>query len=219
MALSEYSKDVEVVAEAVLKAWPLVRRDFPWRRSGDPWRTLLAEILLIQTKAEMVVKVYDRLIALFPTPCALTGVDTEQLEELLKPLGLYRQRAQRLLRMAEYLRRVYDCKVPCDYEMLRRIPGVGDYVAAAVYIVACGGSAPLLDANIARILSRTVLGVDPPRRYMTDGTLGRLAGLLKWDRKLAYAFIDFAAAFCTSRRPRCNACPLRSHCKYGNRCV
>jgi len=219
MALGEYSKAVEVVAQVVLKAWPLVRRDFPWRYSGDPWRILLAEMLLIQTKAEMVVEVYNRLVALFPTPCTLTSADAEQLEELLKPLGLYRQRAQRLLRMAEYLREVHNCKVPCDYEVLSRIPGIGDYVAAAVYIVACGGSVPLLDANIARILSRTVLGVDPPRRYMTDGTLGRLAGLLKWDRKLVYAFIDFAAAFCTSRRPRCSVCPLRSYCRYGSKHV
>jgi len=201
------------VVDAIAAAYG-PRRQFPWRGERDPWRILLAEVLLIQTDAARVAKVYPALVAEFPTPCRLLEVGRERLEELLRPLGLYRQRARRLLELAEQLKQKYGCKVPCDYEELRKLPGVGDYAAAATAVIACGQSAPVLDVNIARVLSRAVLGEDPPKRYMYDGRLRTLASSVEWNREKLYAVVDFVAEVCTVKKPKCNICPLKLFCKY-----
>jgi A/G-specific adenine glycosylase len=77
-------------------------------------------------------------------------------------------------------------------------------------------SAPILDTNIARVLSRVILGKDPPRRYMYDAALWRLSSMVKWRRESLLAIVDFAAQVCTARKPRCEECPIHGHCTYFN---
>jgi len=204
--------DVNSLIEVIVSNWRLFRRDFPWRSSGNPWHVLAAELLLLQTDAAKASAVYPRFIELFPEPCSLLKVDRQVLEGLLKPLGLYRQRAARLVRLAEYVRDRHGCSIPCNYEELKAMPGVGDYIAAAVCILACKCSAPILDTNIARVLSRAVLGKEPPKKYMHDEALWGLSSMIKWGREPLLAVLDFAAQVCTAKRPRCGDCPLRRRC-------
>jgi A/G-specific adenine glycosylase len=205
---------VDALIEVIVNNWRLFRREFPWRNTDNPWHVLIAEILLLQTDAAKVSAVYPRFIELFPEPCSLLKVDRQVLEGLLKPLGLYRQRADRLIKLAEYVRDRHGCSIPCNYEELKAMPGVGDYIAAAVCILACKCSVPVLDTNIARVLSRAVLGKEPPKKYMHDKTLWGLSSMIKWRRESLLAIVDFAAQVCTSRKPRCGECPIRGHCAY-----
>ena len=198
----------------IVNNWHLFRREFPWRNTDNPWHVLIAEILLLQTDAAKVSVVYPRFIELFPEPCSLLKADRQVLEGLLKPLGLYRQRADRLIKLAAYVRDKYSCIIPCSYEKLKAIPGIGDYIAAAVCILACKCSAPVLDTNIARVLSRAVLGKEPPKKYMHDKTLWDLSSMVRWRRESLLAVVDFAAQVCTARKPRCGECPIRGHCAY-----
>jgi len=198
----------------IVNNWHLFRREFPWRNTDNPWHVLIAEILLLQTDAAKVSVVYPRFIELFPEPCSLLKADRQVLEGLLKPLGLYRQRADRLIKLAAYVRDKYSCIIPCSYEKLKAIPGIGDYIAAAVCVLACKCSAPVLDTNIARVLSRAVLGKEPPKKYMHDKTLWDLSSMVRWRRESLLAVVDFAAQVCTSRKPRCGECPIRGHCAY-----
>jgi len=200
--------------EVIVNNWHLFRREFPWRNTENPWHVLIAEILLLQTDAAKASVVYPRFIELFPEPCSLLRVSRQAVEELLKPLGLYRQRADRLIKLAEYVRDRHGCSIPCSYEELKAMPGVGDYIAAAVCILACKCSAPILDTNIARVLSRAVLGKEPPKKYMYDKTLWGLSSMVKWRREALLAVVDFAAQVCTARKPRCGECPIRRHCAY-----
>jgi A/G-specific adenine glycosylase len=204
--------DANSLIEAIVNNWHLFRRDFPWRGAGDPWHVLVAEILLLQTNATKASTVYPRFIELFPNPCSLLRVNRQVLEDLLKPLGLYRQRADRFIKLAEYVRGRHGCSIPCSYEELKAMPGVGDYIAAAVCILACECSVPVLDTNIARVLSRAVLGKEPPKRYMYDVALWRLSSMVRWRREPLLAVLDFAAQVCTARKPRCGGCPLRRRC-------
>jgi A/G-specific adenine glycosylase len=208
--------DVNSLVGEVVGNWRLFRREYPWRNTGNPWHVLAAEILLLQTNAAKASVVYPRFIELFPEPCSLLKADRQAVEELLKPLGLYRQRADRLIKLAEYVRDRHGCSIPCSYGELKAIPGVGDYTAAAVCILACGCSVPILDTNIARVLSRAVLGKDPPRRYMYDAVLWGLSSMVKWRREALLAVVDFAAQACTARKPKCGVCPIRRHCAYSN---
>ena len=203
---------VNTLVGEVVGSWHLFRREFPWRNTSSPWHVLAAEILLLQTDAAKASVAYPRFIELFPEPCSLLKADRQVLEDLLKPLGLYRQRADRLIKLAAYIRDKYSCTIPCSYEELKAIPGIGDYTAAAVCILACGCSAPILDTNIARVLSRAVLGKNPPKRYMYDAVLWRLSSMVRWRREQLLATVDFAAQVCTARKPRCGECPIRGRC-------
>ena len=189
-------------------------RLWPWRGRSDPWSVFVAEFLLIQTDAAKASLVYEDFLRRFPTPCSVLDASQGELEELLRPLGLYRQRAVRLRRAAEYIRDRFNCRMPCSYGELKEIPGIGDYIAAAVAIIACGESVPILDTNIARVLSRAILGKDPPRRYMYDEELWKLSRQVRWDKHLLYSIIDFASEVCTARKPKCKQCPIKNMCKY-----
>jgi A/G-specific adenine glycosylase len=189
-------------------------KKYPWRETGDPWRILVAEVLLIQTNAAKVVKVYEEFVKRYPTPAQLAEAEVSEIEELLRPLGLHRQRARLLKRAAEVLCREYGCRVPESYEELRRLPGVGDYVASAILLFAYGKQRSLVDVNVARVLCRLALGEDPPRRYSEDESVARLAASIEWPREVALALIDFAAAICTAKSPSCGICPARGGCRY-----
>jgi len=203
----------ELLGELV-RSWPSYARGFPWRAPKDPWEVLLAEVLLVQTDAAKVARAWASIAGRLGDPCAALALPREELEGLLRPLGLQRQRASRILRLASALRDLYGCRVPCSYEELRALPGVGDYIASAVYILACGGRAAPLDANIARVLSRVYRGSDPPGRYSYDEGLKGLASSASWGREELLAAVDFAASICRARKPRCAECPIRGKCRY-----
>jgi A/G-specific adenine glycosylase len=192
-------------------------RTYPWRETSDPWRILVAEVLLIQTNAAKVVGVYREFVKRYPTPAHLAEADVSEVEELLRPLGLHKQRAKLLKQAAEVLYREYGCRVPETYEELRRLPGVGDYVASAVLLFAYGKPRPLVDVNVARVLCRLALGEEPPKERARSGVIAQLAADIEWSREVALALIDFAATICTARSPSCGICPARGSCSYAQR--
>jgi A/G-specific adenine glycosylase len=202
----------------IVKWWHRIgARKYPWRETSDPWHVLVAEVLLIQTNAAKVVKVYEEFVKKYSTPAHLAEAEVSEVEELLRPLGLHKQRAKLLKQAAEVLCREYGCRVPETYEELRRLPGVGDYVASAVLLFAYGKPRPLVDVNVARVLCRLALGEDPPRRYSEDEVVARLAASIEWSREVALALIDFAATICTAKSPSCGICPARGGCSYARR--
>jgi A/G-specific adenine glycosylase len=169
----------------IVKWWHRIgARKYPWRETSDPWHVLVAEVLLIQTNAAKVVKVYEEFVKKYSTPAHLAEVEVSEVEELLRPLGLHKQRAKLLKQAAEVLCREYGCRVPETYEELRRLPGVGDYVASAVLLFAYGKTRPLVDVNVARVLCRLALGEDAPRRYSED-EVARLAASIEWSHERA----------------------------------
>jgi A/G-specific adenine glycosylase len=177
----------------------------------------VAEVLLIQTNAAKVVGVYREFVKRYPTPAHLAEADVSEVEELLRPLGLHKQRAKLLKQAAEVLYREYGCRVPETYEELHRLPGVGDYVASAVLLFAYGKPRPLVDVNVARVLCRLALGEEPPKERARSGVIAQLAADIEWSREVALALIDFAATICTARSPSCGICPARGSCSYAQR--
>jgi len=198
----------------VVEAWPEFRRDFPWRGLKDPWRALLAELLLVQTDSAKALAAYTKVMEALPDPRSALRLGEGAIAELLRPLGLYRQRAKAIVKAAKFILEEFGGEVPRSYEGLKRVPGVGDYIAAAVAISACGEAAPAIDVNVARVLSRIALGRDAGKRYMYDRALRQLAEQISWTRELLFAVIDFAAQICTARSPKCHMCPARDSCRY-----
>jgi A/G-specific adenine glycosylase len=193
-------------------------RALPWRASGvSPFHLLLAEVLLVQTKAEDVAFVWPKLIRKYPTPAALSRAKKRSLTTLLRPLGLQNQRAKSLVSIARTLSLKFAGRVPRSFDELLSIPHVGLYTAAAAVCFAFGEPVPIVDANVLRVLGR-IHGV----KFGADLRRAPDAWSLAWsilprkDPKLHnYALLDFAARICTVRGPLCNTCALRHTCQFG----
>ena len=139
---------------AVLPAWYQANaRDLPWRRTRDPYRIWVSEIMLQQTRVQAVLEYYARFMAELPDVYALAAVGEERLFKLWEGLGYY-SRARNLHRAAQVL--VNDCggEFPRTREELLRLPGVGDYTASAIASFAFGEPEPAGDGNLLRVAAR-----------------------------------------------------------------
>lgn len=191
-------------------------RSFPWRETRDPYRILVAEVLLHRTRAEQVVTYYENLIERYPDPASLARASVEALERLLYPLGL-RWRVRLLYQMAQEIVRRHGGCIPEDRDALRGLPGVSDYIAGAVRCLAFGFPEPVLDTNIVRVLGR-LFGLrvtDNSRRSRLFRELMRHLIEPGQPRQLLLGVLDLAALICRSARPRCGHCPVQRLCEHG----
>jgi A/G-specific adenine glycosylase len=190
------------------------RRDLPWRRTGDPYRIWVSEVMLQQTRVETVLPYYQRFLKRFPTLRDLAGAEIEEVLALWSGLGYYR-RARQLHAAA---RQVVAAGggFPSSAEELLQLPGVGAYTAAAVASIAFRQVVPVLDGNVERVLSRRLaLAGDPRRGAARRELLAAAASLLDRERPgdSNQALMELGATLCTPRRPQCLLCPLRAGCR------
>lgn len=193
-------------------------RVFPWRCAGTrPFHLLLAELLLVQTKAEDVARVWPTLVRRYPDPWCLSRVRQSTLIRLLRPLGLQRQRARALKAVSVALIHSYEGEVPRTVDELLTLPHVGLYVATAVACFGCGSRVPIVDVNVIRVFDRITgtKGVHELRRRFDVWQLAWAALPRVNARSHNYGLLDFAAQTCTSRAPCCAHCDLVSICSFG----
>jgi A/G-specific adenine glycosylase len=190
-------------------------RSFPWRERRDPYRVLIAELLLQRTRADLVLPLYEEFVALYPNPSALAAADEREVLDFLRPLG-FCHRSARLPALGRALCAQHRGRVPRSKAALLALPGVGEYVANAVLALAYNQRRPLLDPNVIRLLGR-VFGLRSTRaRPRDDPAQWSLVEELLPQRNAAdfgLALIDLGALVCLSRRPRCFECPLRERCQ------
>jgi A/G-specific adenine glycosylase len=201
----------------LLRAWFRHKsRRFTWRAFTSPWHVLLAEMLLLRTRADSVAKHMDGVIRQFPTPEAMAAADESAVEIALRPFGL-RWRARLLHQTARVLANAFDGRVPLDFALLTGLPGVGPYVASATLATLTGSRVLLTDTNTVRVARRvaglTVKG-DVRRRKEVQAAIGSLLGG-RARAKDWLGVIDLAATVCLPRDPRCPVCPIKSDCAYG----
>ena len=189
------------------------RRDLPWRRTSEPYRIWLSEVMLQQTRVETVLPYYERFLARFPTVDALAAAEVEEVLALWSGLGYYR-RARQLHAAAREVAALGG--FPRTLEGLQALPGVGAYTAAAVGSIAFGLLEPVLDGNVERVLSRFLaLGEDPRSRSGRERLLAAGRELLSPDRPgdSNQALMELGATLCLPKSPRCLLCPLASGCR------
>jgi A/G-specific adenine glycosylase len=189
-------------------------RDLPWRRTRDPYRVLVSEIMLQQTQVERVIPKYHQFLARYPTIHDLAAAPAREVRRLWYPLG-YNIRPIRLHRIAREAVARYGGHLPESADGLRALPGVGPYTVGAVLTFAYGRDAAILDTNVRRVLTRVFVGPRRARRLRGDRALWDLARHLV-PRGRGYDFnqalMDFGATCCTPRRPGCPTCPMRRCC-------
>jgi A/G-specific adenine glycosylase len=189
-------------------------RDLPWRRTREPYRILVSEIMLQQTQVERVLPKYHQFLDRYPTMAALAAARIGEIRRLWYPLG-YNIRPVRLHAIARETMARYGGRLPDSAETLRQLPGVGRYTAGAILAFAHGRDVAVLDTNVRRVLGRVFLGPRRLRRLRGEKALWDLAeALVPQGRGYDFnqALMDFGATWCTPRRPRCAACPMRAFC-------
>jgi A/G-specific adenine glycosylase len=189
-------------------------RDLPWRRTRDPYAIWVSEIMLQQTRVDTVIPYYGRFLARFPTAHALADAALDDVLAHWSGLGYYR-RARLLHEGAKAVVAKHDGAVPKAAEARRTLPGVGRYTAGAIGSIAFDLPEPIVDGNVARVLSRLLCIDTPLGTRETERVLWENAeALCQGERPgaLNQALMELGACVCLPLNARCAQCPLQKHC-------
>lgn len=191
------------------------RRNLPWRDTRDPYAIWVAEVMLQQTQVETVCAYYAPFMERFPTVAALAAASLDEVLKCWEGLGYY-ARARNLHAAARQVMDEFGGHLPTSFDLLKRLPGVGPYTAAAIASIAFGRDAVALDGNLRRILCRLFSIDDDPGRPTTQRTLESLAlGMMPTGLASEFnqALMDLGATVCRPSNPRCLICPLTETCR------
>jgi A/G-specific adenine glycosylase len=199
-----------------LSAWAQSNlRDFPWRRTTDPYSIFVAEFLLQKTVAATAAPIYEEFLLKYPSLEALATASIEEVAQLLQPLGLA-FRAERLYRSAKIVIEKHGGSIPALEEELLLLPGIGKYTARSICANAFGQSAAVLDTNVARIFER-FFGLQGERVKSRCKILWAAADAIAPEQEVSrwnLTLLDFGALVCMARKPHCSQCPLQQKCCY-----
>jgi len=189
------------------------RRDLPWRCTRDPYRILVSEIMLQQTRAEVVIPYYQRFLERFPDAATLAQAKQADVLACWSGLGYY-SRARNLQAAARAI--TASGGFPRDYHSLRALPGVGPYTAAAVSSIAFDQPCAVLDGNVLRVIARITNDGSDIALARTRAQFQRVAdGLLapECPGDFNQAMMELGATICLPRAPGCTSCPVARFCE------
>lgn len=191
------------------------QREYPWRETQDPFKVLIAEILLHRTRAEQVVQLYRAFLEKYPNIQSIVLSSPDELARDFRSAGL-NWRWRLLHHMAIEIDTRFKSQVPQYFEDLISLPGVSHYIASAVRCFAFGYSDVLLDTNTVRVAGR-VFGLsitDSSRRSILFRKV--LEQFIDSDspREFNFALIDLAALICKPKRTLHTICPICDHCRF-----
>jgi A/G-specific adenine glycosylase len=210
-ALTE--QDGEEIRQQLLAWFRLNARDLPWRQTRDPYRIWVSEVMLQQTRVATVVARYTQFIQRFPSLVSLALAREEEVLTMWSGLGYYR-RARMLHSAAQLLVNEHGGSLPHSSQELRRLPGVGDYTAAAIASIARNEPVAVVDGNVERVLTR-MLG----KKATRAGLAARLKETAGWlldtnsPGTFNQAMMELGATVCLPRSPQCGECPVEKFCE------
>ncbi len=213
-----HPNNVETVQIALMDWYLKHQRDLPWRRSKDPYAIWISEVMLQQTQVKTVLPYYDLFLSRFPTVDHLAAADLEVVLKCWEGLGYY-ARARNLHRAAMTVSEKYNGKIPDDWQGFRALPGVGDYIAAAVLSIAYHLPFAVVDGNVKRVLARLDAMTQAVNKSSYHKDYQSKADQLldtKQPGLFNQALMELGALICTPRQPHCNSCPLKTTCKAFN---
>jgi len=206
--ISASGKDVARFRRDLLRWYSEHRRDLPWRKTRDPYRIWLSEIMLQQTRVAAVLDHYRIFLERFPNVQALAGASEEAVLAAWSGLGYYR-RARMLHRCAIELVQEHGSRFPQDSKTLQMLPGIGRYTAAAIASIAFAEPVAVVDGNVERVLQR-LMGINLTTPQIWQQAQALLASSRPGD--FNQAMMELGATVCVPRKPKCPECPLQKSC-------
>lgn len=204
--------DKRAIRRALLDWYRGNRRDLPWRRTTDPYRVLVSEVMLQQTRVAAVIPYYERFLERFPSVEALAAAPEQDVLAAWAGLGYY-SRARNLQKAAKQIAERGD--FPGGYDAFRALAGVGDYTAAAIASICFNQPRAAVDGNVLRVMSRFNADSGDIGAPATRRRLGEAAQALvdpKAPGDFNQAMMELGATICAPRDPRCLACPIARWC-------
>lgn len=203
------AKNIPGFRAALLKWYRANRRDLPWRRTDDPYRIWLSEIMLQQTRVAAVMEHYERFLKRFPTVRKLAAAKEESVLAQWSGLGYYR-RARNLHAAAKVVVRQHAGEFPRNSAELRGLAGIGRYTAAAIASIAFGEAVAVVDGNVERVTAR-ITG-----QNISGEQVWTIAGQMlsrEHPGDFNQAMMELGAMVCLPGEPKCSDCPVRRFCR------
>ncbi|KXA93330.1 hypothetical protein AKJ64_00915 [candidate division MSBL1 archaeon SCGC-AAA259E17] len=191
------------------------RKSLPWRKNQDPYRVLIAEVLLRKTRVEQALPVFKKVVKRYPGPKALSESDLNDLRNLIGPIGLV-SRVRNLKEIGREITSSHNCNVPSSFENLKKLPGVGRYIASSVLCFGFGEDRAIVDGNVSRVYSR-FFGRSKKSDASRDEDMWAFAQkVIPEGHAKCYnaSLLDLGALVCTHHDPSCDECPLREDCNH-----
>lgn len=206
-----YKKNVR---ESLVSWFLEEKRDLPWRKTTDPYKIWVSEVMLQQTKVDTVIPYYERFIAKYPSPQSLANAEEGELLKEWEGLGYY-SRARNLQSGVKEVVEHYNSVVPSNRKEISKLKGIGPYTAGAILSIAYGVPEHAVDGNVMRVLSRVLLIKEDIAKPKTKKIFEE-AVMDLIDRENPSAFnqglMELGAVICTPTKPKCLLCPLRENC-------
>jgi A/G-specific adenine glycosylase len=207
-------RDVASVRSKLLGWYQRNCRDLPWRSSPTPYGVWVSEVMLQQTQVRTVVPYFVRFLKRFPDVVALAAADDDEVIKAWEGLGYY-ARARNLVRAARVVVAEHRGVVPDDPDTFRALPGVGEYICAAVQSIAFDHPLAVVDGNVKRVLARLFAIEAPINKSSSQRRFRELAqALVDSERAGTFnqAMMELGALVCRPATPKCGECPLHAHC-------
>ena len=213
--MKDAEKIKNVLSRRLLGWYKHNQRSLPWRKTGDPYRIWISEIMLQQTQVDTVIPYYHRFLKTFPTVTALARAPLQDVLKTWENLGYY-SRARNIHAAAKEIVEKFGGKIPDNLEEIKTLPGIGEYTAGAILSIAYGKSLPAVDGNVRRILCRVFAIRKPVDDVQEQKQLQKLAASqipIKHPGDFNQALMDLGATICKPKNPDCSRCPIGNLCQ------
>lgn len=198
-----------------LQQWyQIEKRDLPWRKTDDPYRIWVSEIMLQQTRVDTVIPYYHRFLKAFPTVYDLANADQQSVLKLWEGLGYY-SRGRNLHQAAKTVVNEFDGDIPSTYKEIIKLKGIGPYTAAAILSIAHQKPHAVVDGNVIRVLTRFYGIKEDVRSTNVKNQVQSLANDLidiNAPGEFNQALMELGATVCTPKNPNCDICPVSTFC-------
>jgi A/G-specific adenine glycosylase len=207
-------KTITTIRRYLLAWYHKYRRELPWRQTEDSYSIWVSEVMLQQTQVNTVLPYYRKFLNHFPDVKSLAKADLQSVLKIWEGMGYY-ARARNLHRAAQMIVTEFSAKIPAKWEDIKKLPGVGDYIAAAVLSIAFNQPYAVIDGNVKRVLARLFL-IDAPVNKSSVLKAYNDAATELLDNKnpgvFNQAIMELGAMVCKPNKPECAHCPLQTEC-------